>query len=63
MGQKRSGWNGSGHNGTEEQAILQGITAHSMAHNGMSLYTRAPERWERWERVPSQLEILAATLD
>ena len=23
--------------------------------------TRAPERWERWERVPSQFEILAAT--
>ena len=22
---------------------------------------RAPERWERWERVPSQFEILAAT--
>ena len=25
------------------------------------LPTRAPERWERWERVPSQFEILAAT--
>ena len=24
---------------------------------------RAPERWERWERVPSQHEILAATFD
>ena len=23
--------------------------------------TRAPERWKRWERVPSQFEILAAT--
>ena len=23
---------------------------------------RAPERWERWERVPSQFLILAATL-
>ena len=22
---------------------------------------RAPERWERWECVPSQFEILAAT--
>jgi hypothetical protein len=22
---------------------------------------RAPERWEWWERVPSQFEILAAT--
>ena len=22
---------------------------------------RAPERWERWKRVPSQFEILAAT--
>ena len=22
---------------------------------------RAPERWERWERVPSQFEILEAT--
>ena len=22
---------------------------------------RASERWERWERVPSQFEILAAT--
>ena len=24
--------------------------------------TRAAERWERWERVPSQFEILAAIL-
>ena len=23
--------------------------------------SRAPERWERWERVPSQFVILAAT--
>ena len=23
--------------------------------------SRAPEKWERWERVPSQFEILAAT--
>ena len=23
--------------------------------------SRAPERWERWERVPSQYEIFAAT--
>ena len=22
---------------------------------------RAPKKWERWERVPSQFEILAAT--
>ena len=25
------------------------------------LPARAPERWERWERVPSQFDILAAT--
>ena len=24
--------------------------------------TRAAERWERWERVPSQFEILAAIM-
>ena len=27
----------------------------------LSWTTRAPERWERWECVPSQFEILAAT--
>ena len=27
-----------------------------------ALATRAAERWERWERVPSQFEILAAIL-
>ena len=26
------------------------------------LKTRAPQRWERWDRVPSQFEILAAIL-
>ena len=29
---------------------------------GSNLVTRAAERWERWERVPSQFEILAAIL-
>ena len=28
----------------------------------LALSTRAAERWERWERVPSQFEILAAIL-
>ena len=28
----------------------------------LSLPDRAAERWERWERVPSQFEILAAIL-
>ena len=27
----------------------------------VKVWGRAPERWERWERVPSQFEILAAT--
>ena len=27
----------------------------------MTILSRAPERWERWECVPSQFEILAAT--
>ena len=29
--------------------------------NNVMVVIRAPERWERWECVPSQFEILAAT--
>ena len=45
---------------TKESSTATG-TAKATATATATATARAPERWERWERVPSQVEILAAT--
>ena len=53
--------------GDREYIILVQVTStppHLHTPTPVHLYTcipRAPERWERWECVPSQFEILTAT--
>ena len=38
-----------------------GLRGARVSHGIITPLNRATERWERWERVPSQFEILAAT--
>ena len=45
---------------TKESSTATG-TAKATATATATATARASERWERWERVPSQVEILAAT--
>ena len=53
----------NGHRMRKEDKVILARTTEMFSDAGefMMARARAPERWERWERVPSQFEILAAT--
>ena len=41
--------------------VCPAACAAGLLYSTVRCFSRAPERWEQWEHVPSQFDILAAT--